>query len=261
MNIEIPSILIPAHQSLPGLVGSGKIISADSLSAYSAAYDVLAEATELAHKLQRQAEALLADARNEAVLIASEAQKRGEEEAQRLLDEARKELHQEMDQALQQNLLQAMQWLVDVSHLEQAIVQRLEQRIREYIAPIFKAAINDQDQVALLVKRISTYLPELISRDSLNLQVHPEVHVQIQKQFVDEQRIQVINNAELASGQAILDNGLLQIKIDLAQHSQQLYRLLAGEISIADDANLLEKRASLPVQSVTTQISERCING
>lgn len=232
MTVAISQLLLPTYRCLPGPLPMGKVISYQTMRSYYEALDGITAAEEQVENMRRQAEEILITARDEAENILNEARSLAVAEAEEKLANERLALHQEMQTQVQQQVLQAVQWMVETACIEKTVVQRLEEKIRTYLLSIFESLLTEEVRAQFVVKQIMTCLPDVIHRGSLVLQINPVIQTAVDKALAGEARVCVTHNLALEPTQAILDNGLLQIKINFDEYCEQLRTLLSESCAL-----------------------------
>ncbi|MCC7006996.1 MAG: hypothetical protein IT497_10205 [Ottowia sp.] len=235
---------LPVYSILPGTLPAEEVIRSNTLQPYLEAQDVLSQAHEEAQEITQQATSLLADTQAQVKTIQAQAKEAGLKDA-----------HIAIDQACQEAVANTIQWLVKTQELEQSVVNRLENRIRNYLAQIFSEFSRSQDQIELVLHRISKHLPEFIAQGRLTLRLNAPTRARIEATLGSARaaRIHIITDHTLQPGQAILDGELVRVVIDVEQHGQALLKLLNNQFieSQHDDSNHIEQLTKPNLQNNT----------
>lgn len=205
-------------RTLPGARPAGPHLPAATLRRHLDGADVVATAHAAATQLRLEAEAVLAQAQREAEAIHTQALHEAAEERTTLGQQAR-------DQAVADSL----QWLCEEQQLEQELARQLAQRWRSLTANVLEELLTKNDQTEMLLHRLQRKVAELLPQGRLALQVAPAELDATRRAFAAAAAVAVSADAALAAGQAVLDNGLVRIHLDLPAYQRWLLEQLAGQ--------------------------------
>ncbi|MBB6155187.1 flagellar biosynthesis/type III secretory pathway protein FliH [Pseudomonas sp. JAI115] len=214
---------------LPGSSPHGQFIAAEELQAHFDAASALNQAHEACESLYQQAALVLDQAHEEAEQIRQQAYQQGQLEAAQTWSV--------QHQAL---IEQTLQWHVQQSELETAMVQHLDGRLRALVAAALQEFIGEQHAADLLVQRVQQRLNHFLHEGTLTLHVAAAGHAQIQASLATHPHVRVVGCAALTAAQARLQSPLFTLHIDLDQHLDSLLsRLtpLSSEPARDDDQN------------------------
>lgn len=193
------------------------IIPAKELRRYVQDNATLQDLEQEITRLQQAAEEGLSNAYQHAAQIREQARIQGQQEGEHWAEQAR-------DQAINDSVV----WLVDESNLEHTIANRLEEHIRCLAAQALAEFADGQDPAELLVRRLVRKVPEMLRDGQLQLRVHAWVLAKVQLAFQDQPRVKISADDALTPGQAVLENDLVTVMIDLDTHLSVLLERLKG---------------------------------
>lgn len=201
---------------ITGVHLQGTIIPAAELTRCTQALETLQAAQHKARALKEEAQEALVNAQNEAELIRQQARLEGQKEGEQWIEKART-----------QAINETVTWLVEEDDLELTIANRLEEHIRSLASQALLEFAGKQDPAELLVRRLARKVPETIREgQALQIKVHAWDLATVQAAFHDQTRIQVSADDKLTPGQAILENDLVTVRIDLDAHLNVLIQRL-----------------------------------
>lgn len=161
--------------------------------------EILAQGHEAAAALRAEGEVCLGQAR---------------EEAARLLDAARSEAKALAQAARASAAEEAVQWLCGEQEMEQLIAREVSQRWRHLTAQALEELLGQQDQNALLLRRIERRVTELLPGGRVTLLLPPAAMGAASASWGEVNEVTLQADPDLSEGQAILDNGLVRIHLD-----------------------------------------------
>lgn len=127
-----------------------------------------------------------------------------------------------------QAVREAVRWLCDEQQLEQMIARELNQRWCTYTANALESLFQQSDQTALLLQRIEQEVNDVMFNERVTLSTAAAEYPALAEAWRDVDFITVKRDPQLVPGQAILDNGLVRIHLDLpGQQSEILSQLRA----------------------------------
>lgn len=201
---------------IQGAVSQGAVIAAEELAHHMSTSNVLLQAKREAEALRLQAKNTLAEAKKQSAHIRQQARLQGQQEAEEFVEEARTKA-----------VSDTIRWLVAEDDMEQVIANRLEKRIRSIAVQALLEFARKQEPVELLVQRLTHKIPEILQAEQkLQLRVHPWNLSIVQGAFYDELQVRISTDDTLSSGQAVLENDLMMIMIDLDAHLNVLVERL-----------------------------------
>ncbi|EAA3660112.1 type III secretion protein [Salmonella enterica] len=178
---------------------------------------------------QRLAE-ILDQGREEASALRSEGEAclaQAKEEASRLIEAAKIEAKELVLKARVSAAEEAVQWLYDELEMEQRIANELSQRWRNLIAQSLDELLGQQDQNALLLRRIEKRVTELLPSGRVTLILPPTAMASAIDRWKDITEVTLQVDSTLSEAQAILDNGLVRIHLDNFAQQASLFELLS----------------------------------
>lgn len=193
-----------AIERLAGCAPVGPIVSADTMASMSDAAVMLDAARADAEACRQAAQAALASAQAEAQHIREAARLAGEVDARDTIEAARVAA-----------VDAAVAWLVEEVTLEQAVVASLDKRIREAMAHALAVFVEQQDQTAMLARRIARSVPGLVADGALTVRAHPTRADSVSAAFASCTALRVIPDVRLAPAQARIESPLATICIDV----------------------------------------------
>lgn len=123
---------------------------------------------------------------------------------------------------------ETVQWMQAEMTLEQQVARQMMVRWRPILAAGLQELLGKQDQVSWLLQQLEQQIPSLLSRDRLSLSVSPDQADQIRDALADQPQIKVEADVGLQPGQAVLDNGLVRVTLDVPAQLAWLLQELAG---------------------------------
>ncbi len=193
-------------------------LSASRLQEYIQAEEVLKKAQEHAEHEEERAKGIIEEAQIKAQHIISQAQAEGKNLALRMQTQTQQEITRE-----------TLTWLVEEEELEQKIIKRLTQKIRSEMSHAFISVIDEVDQSALLMQRITSELQKLEEKQPYLLRIAPDKMEEIETALHTYQlaeRLQVVADDTLKNDAVILETPFFLLKIDIKQQIQEIARYL-----------------------------------
>ncbi len=123
---------------------------------------------------------------------------------------------------------ETVHWMQAEMALEQQVARQLLARWRPTLAAGLHALLGQQDQVNWLLQQLDQQMPALLAQGRLLLSVSPEQVDQIRCALAGEPLLRVAADVSLQPGQAVLDNGLVRVTLDVPAQLTWLLQQLAG---------------------------------
>ncbi|MGE8357615.1 MAG: hypothetical protein ACN6N0_14595 [Microvirgula sp.] len=197
---------------LPGPAPAGPVVRAGEL-------DRLVEVSVLLVEARQQAVAMVARAGREAAALREAARQDGVAAAQGEVAALRTAAVDD-----------AVEWLVAQQELEIVLAGRLETRLRSLLAAELEALTGEQDSAGLLVQRLRKRLSTLPADDRVTVRVAAGQREAVGLALAGLDHVDIVADAGLATGQAILDTPFVRVTLDIDAHLQTvLARLRHGD--------------------------------
>ncbi|TDR76590.1 type III secretion protein [Paludibacterium purpuratum] len=184
----------------------------------------LALADELA-----AAEAELTALRAEADAMRAEAEQQVEAIREAAVAAAYAECEVIRRQAREDAVADAVAWMVSEAELEAEVARQLMQRWRPMLADVLAALLGQAEQNEQYLSQLARWVLERLPQGRFRLSVSVAQHAAVVAAFAHLAEVSVEADADLACGQAVLDNGLVRVRLDWPAHRDRLLRQLAGE--------------------------------
>ncbi|MBC8642799.1 hypothetical protein IAG25_39095 [Caballeronia sp. EK] len=191
---------------LPGTLPPEDVIPAANLAARS----------EI-ESLRRRALAELEQAERDSIATREAALRATEEEVELLKRRAR-------DAAISD----AVRWMCTENDMERQIASQLTVRWRKLTAQIIEKLLGKSEHNELLLRRVEREVAEQLPHGALTLYVEPAALITAELIFADRPEVVVVSDAELAGGQAKLDNGLFCLHLDQREYQTKLIERLVN---------------------------------
>ena len=120
----------------------------------------------------------------------------------------------------------AVKWMCDELQLEKEIAKELNRRWHTFTAQILKEVFEQADLDQLMLRRIENRVTELLASGRITLSVPSSLFNETKNQWANFTDVNVISDSTLNNGQAILDNGLVRIHLDVPSQLEHLIKQL-----------------------------------
>ncbi|ANJ86768.1 hypothetical protein [Pandoraea oxalativorans] len=184
-------------------------------------------AAELARRREHAAarETLLAAAHAEADALrdaGATALEQAREAAEQVLAAAREQADALAQQAKAQAVEETVQWLCAEHRLAQRLAAELAHRWRGLTAQVLEEVLGQRDPNERVLRHVERRVAELLPQGRLTLAVAPEALGQATQAWAATPALSVVADAELAPGQARLENARLRLHLDAPAHQAAL---------------------------------------
>lgn len=192
---------------LPGPSPLDVVISADALSHYYSAQQIVASANEHSATILADLEQSIAIARDDVQSMREQARQAGMNEAKHDIEGLR-----------QQTIADAVEWLIDEEQLERHIANNLDEWLRSLVTQAMAAWLDERNAVDDVMRRVKQSLESMADRELASIYVPTSTEAGIREEFSAMPRVRICTDPSLAAGQARLESRRLLIRFDLCAH-------------------------------------------